>query len=62
MSQTSTEEKQRQIEKSDLLIREAVSNIKHRIVVFSGKGGVGKITVDESRIWITAFRESNWTS
>ena len=45
MSQTSTEEKQRQIEIRDRMITEALNKIKHRIVVFSGKGGVGKTTV-----------------
>ena len=45
MSQISTEEKQRQIEIRDRMITENLGKIKHRIVVFSGKGGVGKTTV-----------------
>jgi ATP-binding protein involved in chromosome partitioning len=35
----------KQIEEQDKRIREALGKIHHRIVVFSGKGGVGKTTV-----------------
>jgi ATP-binding protein involved in chromosome partitioning len=45
MPQASAEDKQRQIEIRDRMITEALRKITHRIVVFSGKGGVGKTTV-----------------
>ncbi len=35
----------KQIEMTELGIKQAMDRIKHRIVVFSGKGGVGKTTV-----------------
>lgn len=35
----------KQIEEQDKRIDEVLKKIKHRIVVFSGKGGVGKTTV-----------------
>lgn len=38
-------EKQNQFEEEEKRIQENVSRIKHRIAVFSGKGGVGKTTV-----------------
>lgn len=38
-------EKNRIIEDEESRIKENVSNIKHRIAVFSGKGGVGKTTM-----------------
>ncbi len=37
--------KKEQIEMRDRMISDALGRIKHRIVVFSGKGGVGKTTV-----------------
>ena len=40
-----TEEQKAQIELENKNISEAMHKIKHRIVVFSGKGGVGKTTV-----------------
>ena len=40
-----TEEQKEQIELEDQKIEENLSRIKNRIVVFSGKGGVGKTTV-----------------
>ena len=40
-----TEEQKKQIELQNQRITENLSNIKHKIVVFSGKGGVGKTTV-----------------
>ena len=39
------EEKQKAFEEEQKRISETVSKIKHRIAVFSGKGGVGKTTV-----------------
>lgn len=38
-------EKQKIIEEEESRIKENISKIKHRIAVFSGKGGVGKTTV-----------------
>lgn len=40
-----TEEQKKQIELENKKIADNISHIKHRIVVFSGKGGVGKTTV-----------------
>ncbi len=40
-----TEEQKQQIERQNKIIADNVHNIKCRIVVFSGKGGVGKTTV-----------------
>jgi len=41
-----TQEQQRKLlEQQEKQIKEAMDRIKHRIVVFSGKGGVGKTTV-----------------
>ena len=40
-----TKEQKEQIELENRKIAENMQNIKHRIVVFSGKGGVGKTTV-----------------
>ena len=40
-----TDEQKKQIEIQDKLISDNIHKIKHRIVVFSGKGGVGKTTV-----------------
>jgi len=40
-----TEDQKKQIELENKKITENIHNIKHRIVVFSGKGGVGKTTV-----------------
>jgi ATP-binding protein involved in chromosome partitioning len=39
------EEKQRAFKEEEKRISETISKIKHRIAVFSGKGGVGKTTV-----------------
>lgn len=39
------QEKQKAYEEEEKRIKENVSRIKHRIAVFSGKGGVGKTTV-----------------
>lgn len=39
------QEKQKQFDEEEKRIQENVSKIKHRIAVFSGKGGVGKTTV-----------------
>lgn len=41
----STENKKEQIEMRDKMIADNLGRIKHRIVVFSGKGGVGKTTI-----------------
>ncbi len=41
----STENKKAQIEMRNKLIADNLGRIKHRIVVFSGKGGVGKTTI-----------------
>ncbi|MBN2105494.1 Mrp/NBP35 family ATP-binding protein [bacterium] len=38
-------ERQKQFEEQDRRIQENLKKIRHRIVVFSGKGGVGKTTV-----------------
>jgi len=38
-------DKQKEFEEEEKIIQENVSKIKHRIAVFSGKGGVGKTTV-----------------
>jgi ATP-binding protein involved in chromosome partitioning len=38
-------DKQKSFEEEEKRISETVSKIKHRIAVFSGKGGVGKTTV-----------------
>lgn len=40
-----TEEQKKKIELEDKKIADNIHRIKHRIVVFSGKGGVGKTTV-----------------
>mgnify|MGYP001049200249 CR=1 FL=1 len=40
-----TEEQKKQAERMDQAIQEALQAIDHRIIVFSGKGGVGKTTV-----------------
>ena len=40
-----TEEQKKQIKLENNKISENIHRIKHRIVVFSGKGGVGKTTV-----------------
>ena len=40
-----TEEQKKKMELEDKKITENIHHIKHRIVVFSGKGGVGKTTV-----------------
>ena len=40
-----TKNKKEQIEMRDKMIADNLGRIKHRIVVFSGKGGVGKTTV-----------------
>lgn len=40
-----TEEQQKKMELENKKITENIHHIKHRIVVFSGKGGVGKTTV-----------------
>jgi ATP-binding protein involved in chromosome partitioning len=39
------QDKQKSFEEEEKRIEETVSKIKHRIAVFSGKGGVGKTTV-----------------
>ena len=39
------EKKQQTLEEEDKRIENSISKIKHRIAVFSGKGGVGKTTV-----------------
>lgn len=39
------QEKQKAFEESEKRITETISNIKNRIAVFSGKGGVGKTTI-----------------
>lgn len=39
------QDKQKEFEEEEKRIQENVSKIKHRIAVFSGKGGVGKTTV-----------------
>ena len=39
------QEKQKSFDEEEKRIQENVSKIKHRIAVFSGKGGVGKTTV-----------------
>ena len=39
------QEKQKAFDDEEKRIQENVSKIKHRIAVFSGKGGVGKTTV-----------------
>ncbi len=39
------QEKQKSFEEEEKRISETISKIKHRIAVFSGKGGVGKTTV-----------------
>ena len=39
------QDKQKSYEEEQKRISETVSKIKHRIAVFSGKGGVGKTTV-----------------
>jgi len=41
----STENQKEQIEMQEKMISDVLDKIKHRIVVFSGKGGVGKTTV-----------------
>src|SRR5574340_1100772 len=38
-------DKQKTFDEEEIRIKENVSKIKHRIAVFSGKGGVGKTTV-----------------
>ena len=38
-------ERTKQIQEQDKRIDETLKKIKHRIVIFSGKGGVGKTTV-----------------
>jgi len=38
-------EKQRKLDAEEIQIQENISKIRHRIAVFSGKGGVGKTTV-----------------
>jgi Mrp family chromosome partitioning ATPase len=38
-------EKERMLDAEEIQIQENISKIKHRIAVFSGKGGVGKTTV-----------------
>ena len=40
-----TEDKKKQLELENKKIADNIHNTKHRIVVFSGKGGVGKTTV-----------------
>lgn len=40
-----TEEQKKQLELENKKIADNIHNVKHRIVVFSGKGGVGKTTV-----------------
>lgn len=40
-----TEEQKRQIEQQNRTIADNMHSIKRRIVVFSGKGGIGKTTV-----------------
>jgi ATP-binding protein involved in chromosome partitioning len=40
-----TNEQKQQIENENKAISENIGNIRHRILVFSGKGGVGKTTV-----------------
>jgi ATP-binding protein involved in chromosome partitioning len=40
-----TEEQKKQLEQAEQKIDENLQRMKHRIVVFSGKGGVGKTTV-----------------
>jgi ATP-binding protein involved in chromosome partitioning len=39
------QEKQRAFEEEEKRISETISKIKHRVAVFSGKGGVGKTTI-----------------
>ena len=40
-----TDEQKKQIELENTKIAENIHPIKHRLVIFSGKGGVGKTTV-----------------
>jgi ATP-binding protein involved in chromosome partitioning len=40
-----TEDKKKQLELENKKIADNIHHTKHRIVVFSGKGGVGKTTV-----------------
>jgi Mrp family chromosome partitioning ATPase len=45
MMSKQNDDKAKAIEKQDQKIKDTLNQIKHRIVVFSGKGGVGKTTV-----------------
>jgi len=47
-SSTLSEDRRKQLDAQDKAIEKALSAIDHRIIVFSGKGGVGKTTVSVS--------------
>lgn len=53
-------EKKKLLEEEDQRIESHISQIKHRIAVFSGKGGVGKTTVSVNLAF--AFQKAGFTS
>jgi len=53
------EKQQQQIKAEELKVAQALSKIKHRLLVFSGKGGVGKSTVASNLALAFALKNLN---